>query len=50
MDAVFPLIKKYGGVVVGLTLDEDGIPADSRRACEGCRQRSSTEAAEIWYR
>ena len=22
-----PLIKKYGGVVVGLTLDEDGIPA-----------------------
>lgn len=27
MDAVFPLIQKYGGVVVGLTLDEDGIPA-----------------------
>lgn len=26
MDAVFPLVKKYGGVVVGLTLDEDGIP------------------------
>lgn len=26
MDAVFPLIKKYGGVVVGLTIDEDGIP------------------------
>ena len=26
MDAVFPLIQKYGGVVVGLTLDEDGIP------------------------
>ena len=26
MDAIFPLIKKYGGVVVGLTLDEDGIP------------------------
>lgn len=26
MDAVFPLIKKYGGVVVGLTLDENGIP------------------------
>lgn len=32
MDAVFPLIQKYGGVVVGLTLDEDGIPetADGR--------------------
>ena len=28
MDAVFPLIKKYGGVVVGLTLDEEGIPSD----------------------
>lgn len=26
MDAVFPLIQRYGGVVVGLTLDEDGIP------------------------
>ncbi|MEG2377165.1 MAG: homocysteine S-methyltransferase family protein, partial [Clostridia bacterium] len=26
MSAVFPLIKKYGGVVVGLTLDEKGIP------------------------
>lgn len=29
MDVVFPLVKKYGGVVVGLTLDEDGIPADA---------------------
>lgn len=26
MDQVFPLIQKYGGVVVGLTLDEGGIP------------------------
>ncbi len=34
MDAVFPLVKKYGGVVVALTLDEDGIPqtADGRIA------------------
>ncbi|HIZ12475.1 MAG TPA: homocysteine S-methyltransferase family protein [Candidatus Mediterraneibacter stercorigallinarum] len=29
MDSVFPLIRKYGGVVIGLTLDEDGIPADA---------------------
>lgn len=29
MDAVFPLVKKYGGVVVALTLDEDGIPSDA---------------------
>lgn len=27
MKAVFPLVKKYGGVVVALTLDENGIPA-----------------------
>ena len=26
MEAVFPLAKKYGGVVVALTLDEQGIP------------------------
>ncbi len=26
MAAVFPLVKKYGGVVVALTLDERGIP------------------------
>lgn len=32
MDDVFPLIAKYGGVVIGLTLDEEGIPqtADGR--------------------
>lgn len=29
MDAVFPLVKKYGGVVVALTLDDDGIPTDA---------------------
>ena len=27
MDAVFPLAKKYGGLIVALTLDETGIPA-----------------------
>ena len=26
MDAVFPLVRKYGGVVVALTLDEGGVP------------------------
>ncbi len=26
MDAVFPLVKKYGGTVVCLTMDESGIP------------------------
>ena len=26
MEAVFPLVKKYGGLLVALTLDEQGIP------------------------
>ncbi|MBO4904171.1 MAG: cobalamin-dependent protein, partial [Lachnospiraceae bacterium] len=26
MDAIFPLVKKYGGFVVALTIDESGIP------------------------
>lgn len=26
MEAIFPIVKKYGGVVVALTLDENGIP------------------------
>ena len=29
MEAVFPLVKRYGGVVVALTLDEEGIPGTS---------------------
>ena len=37
MNAIFPLVKKYGGVVVGLTLDETGIPetAEGRAAIAG---------------
>ena len=26
MDAIFPLVKKYGGSVIALTMDENGIP------------------------
>lgn len=29
MDEVFPLVRKYGGVIVGLTIDEEGIPKDA---------------------
>lgn len=29
MEAIFPLVQKYGGVVVALALDEDGIPEDA---------------------
>ena len=34
MDAVFPLIQKYGGVVIGLTLDENGIPETAQGRLE----------------
>ncbi|MCD8040956.1 MAG: homocysteine S-methyltransferase family protein [Clostridia bacterium] len=30
MDAVFPLVQKYGGAVIALTLDEGGIPATAQ--------------------
>lgn len=30
MESVFPLVKKYGGLVVCLTLDERGIPNDAK--------------------
>ncbi|MBQ6703179.1 MAG: homocysteine S-methyltransferase family protein [Clostridia bacterium] len=29
MEAIFPIAKKYGGVIVALTLDENGIPEDA---------------------
>lgn len=32
--AVFPLVKKYGGVVVALTLDENGIPTTAEGRVE----------------
>lgn len=34
IEQVFPLVKKYGGVVVALTLDENGIPADTNGRVE----------------
>ena len=34
MDAIFPLVKKYGGVVVALTLDDDGIPKTAEKRLE----------------
>ena len=34
MDQVFPLVKIYGGVVVGLTLDERGIPETAQERFE----------------
>lgn len=34
MDAIFPLAKKYGGFIVALTLDENGIPATAEGRVE----------------
>ncbi|MBE6961060.1 MAG: homocysteine methyltransferase [Ruminococcaceae bacterium] len=45
MDAVFPLVAKYGGLVVALTLDESGIPATAEGRVDIAR-RILTEAAK----
>lgn len=29
MDAIFPIVKKYGACVIALTLDENGLPKDT---------------------
>lgn len=34
MDKIFPLVKKYGGLLVALTLDEDGIPDNAAKRIE----------------
>ncbi|MDO4531401.1 MAG: homocysteine S-methyltransferase family protein [Bacillota bacterium] len=34
MRAIFPLVKKYGGLLVALTLDEDGIPETAEKRVE----------------
>lgn len=38
MDAVFPIVKKYGGLVVALTLDEGGIPDTAEGRVEIARK------------
>ncbi len=42
MEAVFPLVKKYGGVVVCLCLDENGIPQTARGRIEIAKKIIST--------
>ena len=34
MEAIFPVVQKYGGVVIGLTLDENGIPLTAKERFE----------------
>lgn len=33
MDAILPLVKKYGGCVIALTIDENGIPDSAEGRC-----------------
>ncbi len=45
MAAIFPLVKKYGGTVIALTLDENGIPQNPEGRVEIAR-RILAEAAK----
>ncbi len=42
MDEIFPLVKKYGGVVVCLCLDESGIPEDAESRIKIAEKMLST--------
>ncbi len=42
MSAIFPLVKKYGGFVVALTIDEDGIPETVGKRIEIAKNIIST--------
>ncbi len=44
MDAIFPLARKYGGVIIALTLDETGIP-ETAQGRLAIAQRILCEAA-----
>ena len=45
MEAVFPLVKKYGGTVIALTLDEEGIPATAEGRVAIAKRILDTAAA-----
>ncbi len=45
MESIFPLANKYGGVVIALTLDEDGIP-ESAEGRVAIAERIVAKAAE----
>ena len=49
MEAVFPLVKKYGGLVVALTLDESGIP-DTAQGRIAIAEKILSTAAEYGIR
>ena len=45
LDEILPIVKKYGGVLVGLCLDENGIPSDAEGRVEIAR-KITNEAAK----
>lgn len=49
MDAVFPLVREYGGALVALTLDESGIP-DTVQGRLDIAERIAQEAARYGIR
>ena len=48
MEAIFPIVKKYGGVVIGLTLDENGIPPMAKDRYE-IAKKIIDKAKKLWY-
>ena len=49
MNATFPLVKKYGGVLIALTLDEDGIPDSAEKRLEIARKIDTYETSILPY-
>ncbi len=45
MDCIFPLVKKYGGTLIALTIDEGGIPDTAEGRC-AIAERIITEGAK----
>ena len=45
MEAIFPLMQRYGGTVIALTLDEDGIPSTAEGRFEIARKIIHTAQA-----
>ena len=44
MESIFPIVQKYGGVLVGLCLDEDGIPPQAEQRFEIAKKIASRAA------
>lgn len=46
LQAVLPIVKKYGACVIGLTLDEEGIPQTAEKRMEIARKITSRAEAQ----